>query len=170
MNYKQLLTHLKLEENKDYVLTESSFEMLEQTRLIQVDFDLVEEKFTLERPSEEVLANAELELQLLQCDLASLIEEYLANKQELKDEDDCLNIVDGLLWGWSFKNIPRPSNSELVALISASEAKKNQKQINEAALKYLAETDWYVLRSIDGEACPEDIKALRQAARTSIVR
>lgn len=47
----------------------------------------------------------------------------------------------------------------------------NQEQTNKESLKYLASTDWYVLREMDGgAACPSDIKAARAAARSAIVK
>lgn len=51
-------------------------------------------------------------------------------------------------------------------------AQVNQAEINEAALRYLAETDYLVLRSVDDPSKPvsDEVKALRQAARDSIVK
>lgn len=52
--------------------------------------------------------------------------------------------------------------------VSASAA---QQAINVASLKYLAETDWMVIRESEGGvACSQEIKDLRAAARLSIVR
>lgn len=45
-----------------------------------------------------------------------------------------------------------------------------QEKVNKQAREYLAETDWYVVRFAEtGVAIPEDILALRQQARESIV-
>lgn len=45
-----------------------------------------------------------------------------------------------------------------------------QENINKEALKYLADTDWYILREIDaGIPCPTEIKTLRAQARLRIV-
>ena len=49
-------------------------------------------------------------------------------------------------------------------------AQIEQEQINKEALQYLADTDWYVIRSIDGIAVPSDIQTERAAARLRIVR
>ena len=49
-------------------------------------------------------------------------------------------------------------------------AQLEQEQINREALQYLADTDWYVIRSIDGIAVPSDIQTERAAARLRIVR
>lgn len=44
------------------------------------------------------------------------------------------------------------------------------KQESEQARKYLADTDWYILREMDsGAVCPVEIKTLRAAARLKIV-
>ena len=46
-----------------------------------------------------------------------------------------------------------------------------QQQTNEQALKYLAETDWYIIRQQEtGMSVPQDILNARAAARASIVR
>lgn len=46
-----------------------------------------------------------------------------------------------------------------------------QQATNEASLKYLAETDWYVIRNQEvGTAIPEEILTARAAARAAIVR
>lgn len=49
-------------------------------------------------------------------------------------------------------------------------AQLQQEQINKEALQYLADTDWYVIRSIDGIAVPLEISEARAAARLRIVR
>ena len=46
-----------------------------------------------------------------------------------------------------------------------------QERINKESLDYLASTDWLVIREMDsGVACPDEIKAARQAAREAIVK
>lgn len=46
-----------------------------------------------------------------------------------------------------------------------------QEKVNEDALKYLAETDWLIIRQIDaGIPCPEEIKIKRQEARSKIIK
>lgn len=48
-------------------------------------------------------------------------------------------------------------------------AKLEQDKINAEALKYLASTDWLIIRELDsGMPCPAEIKALRQRAREAI--
>lgn len=49
-------------------------------------------------------------------------------------------------------------------------AQLEQEQINKEALQYLADTDWYVIRSIDGVPVPSEIATERAAARLRIVR
>lgn len=46
-----------------------------------------------------------------------------------------------------------------------------QQSINAEALKYLADTDWLIIREVDaGIPCPVEIKDLRAEARLKIVR
>ena len=46
-----------------------------------------------------------------------------------------------------------------------------KQKTNEEALKYLADTDWLVIREIDsGVLCPADVKLKRQQARERIVK
>ena len=45
-----------------------------------------------------------------------------------------------------------------------------QEETNRTALKYLADTDWLIIREVDsGIPCPQDIRDARAAARLSIV-
>lgn len=104
-------------------------------------------------------------------DVALLVNEYLSDKQDLLDEDDSINIVNGSIYTWGFKNIPAPSVDELFDLIQPTQAKQDQEVINRNALKFLAETDWYVTRfSETNTPIPEEILNQRQAARDSIIR
>jgi hypothetical protein len=128
---------------------------------------IVQETYTELLPSVEELKSECVKT----SDVALLISEYLADKVELRDEGDSLNIVDGSIHRWDFKNIPCPSISELYTLIVSTSAKLEQKEINAAALKYLAETDWLIVRELDsGEPCPAEVKAERAAARARIVK
>ncbi len=46
-----------------------------------------------------------------------------------------------------------------------------QEKINAESLKYLEDTDWYIIREIDsGIPCPAEIKAARAIARAAIVK
>lgn len=46
-----------------------------------------------------------------------------------------------------------------------------QQRINLESLKYLQDTDWYIIREVDsGIPCPAEIKAARAAARAAIVK
>ena len=78
-----------------------------------------------------------------------------------------------------FNQMLSPEKSEEVeAFVSALEvkhvefkAKAAQEKINQEALAYLASTDFYVIREMDGGAvCPADIKAARAAARLRVIR
>jgi hypothetical protein len=63
--------------------------------------------------------------------------------------------------------IPATYQVEIVD-ISAQMA---QEATNAAALKMLADTDWMIVREMEGGvACPQEIKDARAAARASIVR
>lgn len=49
--------------------------------------------------------------------------------------------------------------------------KFQQEQTNAASLKYLADTDWMIIREVEGgQACSAEIKQLRAAARSAVVR
>lgn len=50
-------------------------------------------------------------------------------------------------------------------------AQVEQERINAEALKYLADTDWLIIREVDAEIpCPIEVKQLRNDARSRIVR
>lgn len=50
-------------------------------------------------------------------------------------------------------------------------AKVAQEETNAASLKYLAETDWYVIRFLESNvAIPAEVSSQRAAARAAIVR
>lgn len=62
-----------------------------------------------------------------------------------------------------------PAEYEIV--IEDVSAQAAQDRINQEALAYLAETDWYILREMDGGTpCPEEIKTARAEARNKVVR
>lgn len=55
-------------------------------------------------------------------------------------------------------------------ITAQDKARQKQERINAEARRYLAETDWYVTRFAEtSQPIPEDIAALRQAARDRIV-
>ena len=105
-------------------------------------------------------------------DIVLLVEEYLSDKTALRDYDNDSFAVEGdAIVRWDFKNIPCPTPEELLALQPTAEAKATQEAQNLEALKYLADTDWYVIREMDsGVAIPENIKTLRAEARLKVVR
>jgi hypothetical protein len=104
-------------------------------------------------------------------DVALAIEEYLADKAELRDpENDSINIVDGRIHSFNFTNIPQPSVDELYDAYLAKKPKVEQEAVNAAALKYLAETDYKVIKAMElGILVDEQILNARQAARLSIL-
>ncbi|ROM30182.1 hypothetical protein BK645_14795 [Pseudomonas protegens] len=57
--------------------------------------------------------------------------------------------------------------SKIKSIPTQESIKKEQK--TREALKYLSDTDWYVMRLVEiGKAIPEDIAAKRAEARTTI--
>ena len=103
-------------------------------------------------------------------DMAIAVSEFLADKSQLRDpENDEINIHENNIVRWGFKNIPQPSVDELFDAYNAAVIKNNQAEINAAALKYLADTDWYVTRFAETQvAIPAEISAARAAARARI--
>lgn len=106
-------------------------------------------------------------------DYRLLISKYL--KDKAVTEDDSLNVelfLEGDLSGWRFANVPAPSLEELHALHEQVEAEQNQIQVNAEALRYLAETDWMVIRASENQdkPVPQDVLEARQAARDRIVK
>lgn len=138
MMYKKVLEKLGLVENVDFALTAESFEMLPKQVEVEISPAVLDEEgnvvspavtemqsFTPEAPSVEVLEATWKEIQLDEADLPLLIEEFLSDKAHLRDqEEDSINIVNKRIYSWSFKNIPQPTNDELVALIPVVQAKQ----------------------------------------------
>jgi hypothetical protein len=119
-------------------------------------------------------AQAELEqkaAEIKAADIVLLIDAYLKDKAELRDEDDSLNVSNGSIVRWEFKNIPQPSIEELHALIQPVQQKLSQEQINKDSQAFLDATDWIVVRAMErGEELSPEFKAERQAARQRIVK
>ena len=106
-------------------------------------------------------------------DIAFLIQEYLKDKQDLRDvENDSINIVDNQIIDWRFANIPCPTQEQLEALIPSVQANIDQNKANAEALKYLADTDWMVIRALEDSSkpVPADIVALRAEARLKVIK
>lgn len=127
----------------------------------------VEETYTVQIPSLE-----QLKRELVAAnDPALIISQYLKDKPI--SEDDSLNI-DLFLQGqggWRFQNIPAPSIDELFDLIPGTKSLAEQQKINEESLRFLAETDYMIIREMDsGVLCPPEIRAQRAAARAAIVK
>jgi hypothetical protein len=164
---------------EDYTISGDDFSMNEKSEerfIFPTEFDeegnvLTETvDITPVKPSPEQLQSAWEEVQLKECDIALLINEYLIGKDR-DSENDSLNIANGLLHSFNFTHVEKPTNAQLLALKSLAESKASQKQINEEAEKYLKDTDYLIIREVDcGTQCPAEVKALRQAARNSIIR
>lgn len=66
----------------------------------------------------------------------------------------------------TYVTIPSEYSVEIIDVTAELE----QLRVNREAEEYLKSTDWYILRSIDGEACSQEVKDLRAAARLAIVK
>ena len=141
MNIKDCLLQLSLKENIDFVmLNDFQYEMMPKEKTIVTEINIPEQEeikidgiviqeyvpaynqlvnkkvvYIPNKPSEEELTKASDEVKLIESDIALLIEKYLQGKEEYRDYgNDSFNIVDGLLYGWHFTNIKKPTNKELL--------------------------------------------------------
>jgi hypothetical protein len=90
-------------------------------------------------------------------DIVLLINAYLKQRESDRHEDDSLNVCDGSIVRWDFKNIPQPSMEELEALQESVQAKIDQEAINKEALEFLAASDFKVLRHIRQKALEQEL-------------
>lgn len=104
-------------------------------------------------------------------DIKIAINQYLSDKQHLIDiENDSINIVDNQIHTFNYRNIAQPTKEELEACYKSAMTKNNQEAINNEALKFLQDTDYKVIKSIEsGIPVDKEITAARAAARASIV-
>ena len=104
-------------------------------------------------------------------DIAIAITKFLEDKSELRDmENDSVNIADNQIHSWNFTNIPCPTAEELESCFAIASAKISQDEINAEARKYLADTDYKIIKSIEtGIPVSEEITIARAAARARIV-
>lgn len=123
---QNLLTEKGFTEGVDYSYSNDTLTILPQTKTTT---EIVHHEATAERPAydEEVtttetwyadvptLESIKSEL-VGEYDVAILVNEYLKDKKALLDEEDCINISEGNIVGWSFKNIPAPTMAQLFAL------------------------------------------------------
>jgi hypothetical protein len=149
--------------------------------IIETEYVIVEETPAPAEPTPEELAaaqaaaEAEAALQakadaVASQDLALLIDKYLSDKAELRDENDSFNIANGSIFRWEFKNIAQPTIEQLYELIEPVNAKLSQDAINAEAQAFLSATDWMVIRAAErGEELSPEFRAERQAARQRIV-
>lgn len=182
MNLIKTLSHLGFQPS-DYTISGSEFSMTPKSELVEVspavydeagklvvEAEMEEVDVTPAKPSPEQLQAAWEEVQLKECDIALLINEYVKDAQR-DPENDCLNIVEGLLHSFTFTHIARPTNAQLLALKSVVEAKVSQELINREAEEFLKSTDFYVIRMADsGIPMPEGMQEQRQQARDRIIR
>ena len=138
---------------------------------------MVEEEYTPASPSEDALQRAELELRVADLgDVMELIGEYLKGYSASEDESinpeafSVAHINDPASSFWRM-NIAKPTLEQLEALRADLDPKKVAMAESAAALKYLAETDYLIIREMDsGVPCPVEIKAARQAAREKVIK
>lgn len=182
MDLNKILSHLGFKpedytiDGNDFTMT-SRFETRERSHAVyDENGELVSEAVTEQvdvtpaKTSPEQLQVAHEEVQLKEVDIALLIAEYLKDKQ-VDPENDSINIADGLIHRWDFANVPQPRNQDLLDLISAVNDKVEQDEINASSLKYLADTDYMLLRELDGGTpMNPEVKQLRAEARNKIKR
>ena len=170
---------LPLVENIDYAIIDGELIPLPKTRQVE---QTIHHEATEEVPAyDEVVLQDEVffeqlpsleSVKLSIIDVAIAVSEYLSDKQELRDlENDSINIVNNTIHSFNFKNIPHPSVAELLACYEVAIARSSQAAINAEALKYLADTDYLVIRALEDTNKPvsEEIKQLRAAARLRIL-
>jgi len=191
MNITRILSHLGLTEAVDYNIVDNAIVMLPKTRMVEQVIEheateeqeaytetvMVEEEYTPAAPSQDQLDRAELELRVADLgDVMELVGEYL--KDHVANEDESINpeafsiahINDASSSFWRM-SIAKPSLAQLEAIKAELGPKKAAKAESDAALKFLAETDFYIIREMDnGVPCPAEIKAARQAAREKVIK
>lgn len=100
-------------------------------------------------------------------DFIHLVPQLDENDEAVRDENDNIILIEEtyqkLIHKLRILDNEIPSHTIAISV-------KNQLLINIEAQKYLASTDWYIIREMDsGVACPQDIKDARAAARASII-
>ena len=82
----------------------------------------------------------------------------------VQSQEEATQFIEKFSFSWG-----EPESFDV--MIEDITAKLDQEKINEEALKFLAETDWLIIRELDcGVVCPAEIKLQRQEARAKIVR
>lgn len=128
-------------------------------------------RLTIKNKQNEVLQFAIFEDQQTMDDFIEMLattHPYGKPEHQVEVSPEVRNEQGEIVTGAIYETIP----AEYVVEIEDITAQVNQAEINEAALRYLAETDYLVIRSIDDPSKPvsDEVKALRQAARDSIVK
>lgn len=124
---------------------------------------MVEESYTPAAPSEQELERAELELRVADLgDVMELVGEYLKGYEAGEDESinpeafSIAHINDPTSSFWRM-NIAKPTLAQLEALRADLDPRKVAMAESAAALKYLAETDYKVLRHIRQKALGQQL-------------
>lgn len=90
----------------------------------------------------------------------------LSDEEKAKATDTKV-VNDGLGNGWTEYFFPAEYTIEITDITAEVE----QEKANAEALKYLADTDWLMIRELEiGKPMPEEIKLKRQEARNKVVK
>ena len=103
-------------------------------------------------------------------DITIAIAEFLSDKQNLIDqENDSINIVNGKIHTFNFKNIAQPNADTLLACYEAAIAKQATTEEKAVAHKLLQDTDYHILKAMElGVQASPEILAARAAARLKL--
>ena len=165
------------EEGKSFDPPQHNKVILVEAQEAYTETVMVEEQYTPAAPSQDQLDRAELELRVADLgDVMELVGKYLEGHVATEDESinpeafavAHINDPSSSFWRMS---IPKPSLAQLEAIKAELGPKKAAKAESDAALKFLAESDFYIIREMDnGVPCPAEIKAARQAAREKVIK
>jgi hypothetical protein len=70
-------------------------------------------------------------------DIALKISKYLEKHKDVRDENDSLNLVDGMIVGWDFLNVPIPTEQDLID----AEAELTSLEARNSLLKAIADAE-----------------------------
>lgn len=177
MSITRILSHLGLTEAVDYNIVDNAIVMLPKTRMVEQVIEheateeqeaytetvMVEEQYTPAAPSQDQLDRAELELRVADLgDVMELVGKYLEGHVASEDESinpeafavAHINDPNSSFWRMS---IPKPSLAQLEAIKADLGPIKAAKAESDAALKFLVETDYKVLRHIRQKALGQQL-------------
>lgn len=177
MNITRILSHLGLTEAVDYNIVDNAIVMLPKTRMVEQVIEheateeqeaytetvMVEEEYTPAAPSEDALQRAELELRVADLgDVMELVGKYLegyvaSDEESINPEAfSVAHINDPNSSFWRVQ-LPKPSLAQLEAIKAELSPLKAARAESDAALKFLVETDYKVLRHIRQKALGQQL-------------